>query len=74
MPHTCHARGCEASCPPKHLMCRMHWFMVPKHLRTAVWEHYQPGQEDRDATPSEAWHRAADEAIAAVARKEGLLA
>jgi hypothetical protein len=44
--------------------------MVPKAKRDAVWQHYQPGQEQGKATPSEAWHKAADAAIDAVARLE----
>lgn len=53
-----------------NLMCSRHWFMVPMALRAAVWRTYRPGQCD-DKRPSEAWHRAADDAIDAVARKEG---
>lgn len=69
MKHTCHARGCEKPCPPKHLMCRPHWFMVPKPLRDAVWAAYRPGQE-RDKQPSAEWHEAADAAIRRVAELE----
>lgn len=43
--HTCHAIGCETPVPRKMFMCRRHWYMVPKHLRDAVWAHYTPGQE-----------------------------
>lgn len=68
--HRCHARGCTAACPPEHLMCSRHWRMVPKDLQGRVWSHYRPGQCD-DKRPSEAWVRAADAAIAAVARVEG---
>lgn len=69
--HTCHAAGCTASCPPKHLMCRKHWFMVPRWLQLRVWETYQSGQEEGAATPSEEWHDAANAAINAVAEIEG---
>lgn len=44
--------------------------MVPKAIQQEVWKHYRPGQCD-DKNPSEAWHKAADAAIAAVAAKEG---
>lgn len=44
--------------------------MVPKDLQRQVWATYRPGQCD-DKHPSEAWHAAADAAIAAVALKEG---
>ena len=67
--HTCHARGCRAPCPPEHLMCRRHWFMVPKQLRDAVWRTYRPGQCD-DMRPSREWHDAADAAIESVFQQE----
>jgi hypothetical protein len=51
------------------LMCLRHWRMVPRKLQEAVWRTYRPGQCD-DKDPSEAWHEAADAAIAAVAAKE----
>lgn len=67
--HHCHARGCPELVPPEMLMCRRHWFMVPKPVRARVWATYRAGQCD-DMRPSEAWHEAADAAIAAVAAKE----
>lgn len=68
--HHCHARGCMVPTQPEMLMCRRHWFMVPRPLRARVWATYRPGQCD-DKAPSEAWHAAAVAAIAAVAEKEG---
>lgn len=69
--HTCHAAGCSTPCPPKCLMCRKHWFMVPRPLRDRVWATYQEGQEAGMATPSAAWHSAANAAINTVAEQEG---
>lgn len=68
--HHCHARGCDAPCPPAHLMCRRHWAMVPKALKEAVWEHYQPGQEQGRAPVTSKWLGAAEAAIQAVAAKQ----
>lgn len=68
--HTCHAAGCTTHCKPEMLMCGKHWRMVPERHKAAVWMTYRPGQCD-DMRPSFAWHAAADEAIAAVARLEG---
>lgn len=70
MSHHCHATGCATSCPPRMLMCRKHWFMVPPRLQEAVWRHYRPGQCD-DKNPSREWHEAADAAIGYVAIREG---
>lgn len=60
--HKCHARNCSTPVPPEMLMCRRHWFMVPKRLRDEVWRTYRPGQCD-DMRPSRSWHSAADAAI-----------
>lgn len=68
--HTCHARGCSTHCPPKHLMCKRHWGMVPPELQQAVWGTYQPGQERGGYRPTKAWHEAADAAIEAVYQRE----
>ena len=51
------------------LMCLRQWRMVPPQLQRRVWATYRPGQCD-DKQPSEAWHVAADAAIAAVAERE----
>ncbi len=69
MTHLCHAKRCEVSVPPKMLMCRSHWFMVPLTIRHRVWACFRPGQEE-DKNPSQEWRQAADEAIQAVFLKE----
>lgn len=70
MKHHCHARDCETPVPPKLLMCRKHWFMVPRELQNAVWRYYVPGQEIRkDPTPE--YMEAQKAAVEAVARKKG---
>lgn len=71
MSHHCHARNCGIQVPPEMLMCRKHWFTVPKKIRDDVWTHYRRGQcNDKQFTDE--WLRAADAAIGFVARKEGL--
>jgi hypothetical protein len=67
--HHCHARGCRVPTEPEMLMCLRHWRMVPRDLQRRVWATYRHGQCD-DKRPSQAWHEAADAAIAAVAAKE----
>ncbi|MEX2450939.1 MAG: hypothetical protein WD407_08805 [Rhodospirillales bacterium] len=32
----CPIKGCRAAIPHARLMCKLHWFMVPKPLREAV--------------------------------------
>lgn len=70
MSHTCHAVDCGAKVPPEMLMCRLHWFMVPKPLRDRVWQTYRAGQCD-DWNPSNGYCNAAQEAVIAVAKLEG---
>lgn len=69
-PHVCHALGCNVRVPPKMLMCRRHWYMVPKPLRDAVWGAYVPGQEIRK-DPTDEYMDVQRAAVDAVARKEG---
>lgn len=68
-PHLCHARGCPRRVSPAMLMCRRHWWMVPKDIREAVWASYQPGQEI-GKEPSGEYITAARAAIDAVAKRE----
>lgn len=63
--HLCHIPGCTTAVAPRLLMCAPHWRMVPRPLQAAVWASYRTGQEV-DKQPSEAWHKAAEAAIAAV--------
>jgi hypothetical protein len=70
MVHTCHAVGCEKPVPPKMLMCKRHWYMVPSSLRERVWATYRPGQEVRK-DPSPEYMEAHKAAVRAVAEQEG---
>jgi hypothetical protein len=69
--HHCHAIGCVIRCKPEYLMCAAHWRMVPSGMQGRVYAAYRPGQCD-DMSPSARWVAAAKEAIAAVARREGV--
>lgn len=71
MSHYCHARGCKVEVKPELLMCFHHWKMVPVMIQRRVWNAYRQGQCE-DKNPSEAWRRAADEAIQAVWIQENI--
>ena len=43
--HHCHWPGCNKQVPPAMWGCRIHWFMLPKHLRNKIWMTYKIGQE-----------------------------
>lgn len=49
--HTCHAHACERRVPAAMFMCRVHWFLLRKPIRDAIWREYRPGQES-DKKPS----------------------
>jgi hypothetical protein len=67
--HHCHATGCTVPTAREMLMCRRHWFMVPKALRARVWATYRAGQCE-DMTPSHDYCEAAKAAVLAVAQLE----
>lgn len=71
--HECPVDGCEIQVEHEHLMCRKHWFMVPKPLRDQVWRAWQ-GWQDGKVSGSE-YIEARDQAIAAAdeAAKQGSL-
>lgn len=64
MAHTCHAIACDVPVPPAMLMCKPHWFRVPRALRNDVWREYENGI-------TRAYCAAAKAAVVAVAEKEG---
>lgn len=69
--HVCHATGCNVKVPPRMLMCRKHWYMVPKPLRDAVWAAYVPGQEVRK-DPTDEYMDVQRAAVQAVEERERL--
>ncbi|APU88983.1 conserved hypothetical protein [Virus Rctr197k] len=68
--HRCHAIACSVRVPPRMLMCKRHWAMVPRDTQRRVWATYREGQCD-DKQPAASWHEAADLAIVHVAVLEG---
>lgn len=61
--HGCHWPGCTVQVPPAMWGCKPHWFRLPKRLRDAIWDTYEPGQE-QTLTPSAAYLAAARDAQA----------
>ena len=56
--HACHWPGCTAQVAPAMWGCKTHWFKLPAHLRSRIWQAYRAGQED-DKRPSAAYLAAA---------------
>ena len=80
--HVCQVPGCDAEVKPRHLMCASHWAIVPQKVQQALCEAYTKGQEMGfrmegrvrvEVQPTRAWAEAAQEALAAVLRKERLM-
>lgn len=69
--HYCHAQRCTRPVHPMMFMCRLHWYALPKPMRTLIWATYRPGQE-RDKQPSKEYLDAADKAIAFIVAKESV--
>lgn len=67
MKHHCHALGCGKSCPPKHLMCRECWALVPREMQDEVYR--TVGLRDKGAVDASwaPWWRAQAHAIHHVA-------
>ena len=43
-PGGCPVPGCHARIDPSRLMCRSHWYLVPKQIRDRVWATWRSGQ------------------------------
>jgi len=41
---SCPVLGCGEQIDPSRLMCRRHWYRVPKQLRDQVWATWRSGQ------------------------------
>jgi hypothetical protein len=41
--HVCPVGGCRESVRADRLMCRPHWYLVPRPLRDAVWAAWRSG-------------------------------
>jgi hypothetical protein len=44
--HTCHWPGCQTEVPPAMWGCQMHWYMLPKDIRSEIWRAYEIDQEE----------------------------
>lgn len=51
MSHRCAAPACKLQVPQAKLMCKSHWFALPKEIRDRIWAHYKPGQTLMTASP-----------------------
>lgn len=54
----CPIKRCGRQIDPSRLMCRSHWYMVPKELRDQVWATWRSGQGAFSSEHREAVRRA----------------
>lgn len=67
MKHHCHALGCKAACPPKHLMCGPCWSKVPRDIQQEVYRTVELRSPDHIDATWAPWWRAQAKATAHVA-------
>jgi hypothetical protein len=63
----CRIPGCPAQVGRRRLMCRPHWYQVPKPLRDLIWATWRSGAGVLDP----AYRRAIAQAVAAVQAATG---
>lgn len=44
----CPITGCSEQIDPSRLMCRQHWYQVPKPLRNHIWSTWRSGKGAQD--------------------------
>jgi hypothetical protein len=66
MPHPCERPGCGATVDDGMLLCRAHWFQVPRPLRAAVWSTWGALRKEHTVESVRAYRDARDAAIASI--------
>ena len=64
--HSCAAPACESQVPNDWLMCKRHWYKVPKDLRDEVWATWRNVKRD-----PESYRDARERAIKSLLKKDG---
>ena len=67
----CPIPRCGERIDPSRLMCRKHWYMVPKLMRDHVWATWRSGQAADSSEHQEAVHAAVVAVLAATGQKAG---
>jgi hypothetical protein len=64
---SCAIPGCARPIDPSRLMCRCHWYTVPKELRDRVWATWRSGQDAYSREHQDAVRQAISAVMAALA-------
>lgn len=67
----CPIPGCGDQIDPSRLMCRRHWYMVPKEMRDQVWATWRSGQGAYSREHRDAVHGAIASVLVAAAHVSG---
>lgn len=66
----CAVPRCERPIDPSRLMCRAHWYMVPKEVRDRVWATWRSGRAAHSDEHRAAVRQAVVAVLAAVSKIE----
>jgi hypothetical protein len=64
----CPIPRCERPIDPSRLMCRVHWYMVPKKLRDEVWATWRSGYAAYSGEHRGAVHKAVVAVLGAISK------
>ncbi|HEX9066889.1 MAG TPA: hypothetical protein VF843_17395 [Streptosporangiaceae bacterium] len=68
----CPIPDCGEHIDPSRLMCRQHWYMVPKLMRDHVWATWRSGAAAHSSEHQDAVHAAVVAVLAATGQKAGI--
>ncbi|MGI9006127.1 MAG: hypothetical protein ACR2FU_07985 [Streptosporangiaceae bacterium] len=68
----CPIAGCGERIDPTRLMCRNHWYMVPKLIRDHVWATWRSGEAAHSSEHQDAVHAAVVAVLAATGPQAGI--
>jgi hypothetical protein len=69
--HRCPIPRCGCRIDPSRLMCRLHWYLVPKEVRDQVWATWRSGQDAFSREHKDAVHKAVVAVLAAIGEIAG---
>lgn len=69
--HRCPIARCSRQIDLSRLMCRLHWYLVPKGLRDQVWATWRSGQGASSSEHRDAVHKAVIAVLSAVGEIAG---
>ncbi len=72
MKHSCHANQCTVPTPRNMLMCKNHWFKVPKDIQDKIWSAFKKNPSEEMRCKSVEYMESCAEAVEYIATLENL--